>query len=534
MSFARGVISPRLALALVVFCVGLVGLAAALAVGLLLARRRNRAASDDYVVRLLQNSAVPLALQLAVRAIDLGFGIALYRIFADAQSALTNYVFAAFVTTVLLATIAEWGLNIFLTREVARDPAAAASSFGTSLALRLGFAVLVLPASLLVVGGYNAAYAARLIPDGIDREGLLLMVVLGATVLPSAISGAVTALFLASERPIVPAVVGLLINIISALLKVGALVLGLGILGVAGAALIATCISAGVFAALYRRSWGRPQLRFDRRLARRMLSAGWPLMLNSLLLAVFFRFDLTIIRAFRVAELPAYDAAYKYVNLTQILPPIVINAVFPLFARHAASDRAALTRAYSYLTRLLLLLALPLAAGATVLAPWLIAVYGQEYVGLGAPALQLLIWYLPLSYINGVTQYVLIALERPKAITFAFGLAAIFNLVFNLVFVPLYGIRAAAAATVLSEIVLFVPLWRVLRRQLAPESLLAAGWKPLCAALGMALAMLALTRVHVLLGVVAAPPLFWALLVALRGIRDDDRQLLRRILRRQA
>lgn len=530
MNSTVGSISPRLALALTVFTLGLFVLSVLVVAGLLIARRRRVAVHQDYVVRLLHNSAVPLAIQLIVRAIDLGFGIVLYRVLE--AHALANFVFAAFVATVLLATIAEWGLNIYLTREVARDPQAIERTFGTSLAIRLVFAVLVIPVSVGVAQLYNGLEAAQLIRDGINREGVLLLLILGSTVLPGAFSAAVSALFMATERPIVPAVAQLLTNIVSALLKIGALVLGLGIIGVALAALLATLFSTIVFVRLLVGTWGWIRLRFDRHLASTMLRAGWPLMLNSLLLAVFFRFDITIIRAFRADELAAYDAAYKYVNLTQILPPIVINAVFPLFTRQAASDRLALSRAYSYLTRLLLLLALPITVGVTVIARSLIAVYDLQYAAVGTPALQLLIWYLPLSYVNGVTQYALIALDRPKTITYAFGAAAMFNLIFNLVFVPLYGVKAAAVATVLSEVVLFWPLWRVLQQELQPQPLWAVVWRPLIAALVMGLAMLALAPVHVVLSIMIAPPIFWLLLVLLGAVQDEDRRLVRRVLRR--
>jgi O-antigen/teichoic acid export membrane protein len=523
-------ISPRLLAAIAVFAAGLVLLALLLPLALLIVRRRGSMSSQDHLLRLLRNSAVPFAIQLINQGINFGFGLILYRMLS--QAVIGDFVFAAFVTTMLLATIAEWGLNIYLTREVARTTDAIERTFGTALLLRFGLAALVVPVSLLIVQSYNGLQAAGLIEYGFDRQGLWLMLILALTVLPGAFSAAVTALFMASERPIVPSVVNLLTNIVSTLLKLGALVLGWGVLGVAWAALAATIASAALFAVLLRRHWGWPRLRFDRALALTMLRAGWPLMLNSLLLAVFFRFDVAIIKASRAVELAAYDAAYKYVTLTQILPPIVINAVFPLFARQAVGDRAALQRAYSYLVRLLLLLALPLATGVTILAPWLIAIYGAEYVPLGAPALALLIWYLPLSYVNGVTQYALIALDRARTITLSFAVAALFNLIFNLICVPRFGIQAAALATVLSEIVLFLPLWRALRAEIEPLPLWRVLWRPALAVLGMAIVMLLAARIHVALSIVAAPLIFWGLLLLVGAVQEEDRRLAQRILRR--
>ncbi len=527
---ATGSISPKLAAAIGLFVAGLILLGVAIPVALLLVRRRQHTPAQDYAVRLLRNSAIPFAIQLLNQAINFAFGLVLYRILPETE--IGDFVFAAFVTTMLLATIAEWGLNMYLTREVAREADAIERTFGTALLMRFGLAALVIPVSLLIAQSYNGLQAAGLIEYGFDRQGVWLMLILASTVVPGAFSAAVSALFMATERPIVPSVVNLLTNILSALLKIGALVLGWGLLGVAWAALLATIVSMALFGVLLLRTWGWPRLRFDSALAVTMLRAGWPLMLNSLLLAVFFRFDVAIIKAVRAQELAAYDAAYKYITLTQILPPIVINAVFPLFARQAATDRAGLQRAYTYLVRLLLLLALPIATGVSVLAPWLIGIYGPEYVALGSPALALLIWYLPLSYVNGVTQYVLIALDRPRTITVSFAAAAVFNLIFNLVCVPRFGIQAAAVATVLSEIVLFWPLWKVLRTQIDAVPLWRLAWRPGLAASGMALGMMLAAQLHVALSMALGPLIFWGLLLAVGAVQEEDRRLARRVLRR--
>lgn len=523
-------ISPRLAWALAAFAAGLLLLAAVLPPLIVWVRRRERAA-DDEVLRLLRNSAIPLLIQIGVRAIDFAFIAVLYRTLA--RQAITDYFFTATITTLILATVAEWGLNIWLVREVARDPALITRAWGTGLLLRFALAALVVPVSLLIVAGYNWLAAAGLIPYGFDRRGTWLMLILALTVLPGAFNAAVTALFLATERPIVPALVNLFTNVISTLLKIAAIVLGLGILGVALGALVATLISTLVFAVLLRQTFGWPPLRYDAALARTMLRAGWPLMLNALLLAVFFRFDTTIIRAFRAEEYASYEAAYKWVALTQILPPIVINALFPMFSRQAANDRAALRQAYAATSRALLVLALPLATGIAFFAPWCIALLDRaEYVAWGAPALALLIWYLPFSYVNGVTQYVLIALDRARTITLAFAIAAVFNFLANLLLVPRFGIRAAALVTVASELVLYLPFWVVLRRELAPVPLWRLAWRPGLATLGLAAALLLLRPLHPLLGLLGGLAVFGGLLLLVGGIEDHDRYLLRRVVRR--
>src|SRR5262249_2000168 len=149
---------------------------------------------------------------------------------------------------------------------------------------------------------------------------------------------------------------------------------------------------------------------------------AFPLLLNSLLLLVFFRFDYLILLAFYGRDtVGVYDAAYKWINMTTIVPAYFVAALFPLLARYAAADRAALNRAYRHALALLQMIAWPAAVVVSLLARELILIVGgEQYLPQAAWALAILIWFLPFSYANGVTQYVIIALRRQHAISLAF------------------------------------------------------------------------------------------------------------------
>src|SRR6185437_6445609 len=101
-----------------------------------------------------------------------------------------------------------------------------------------------------------------------------------------------------------------------------------------------------------------------------------------------------------------------------------------------------------------------------------------------ANALRVLIWFLPISYVNGITQYVLIAVNRQRTITIAFASAVIFNLVANLILVPIYGYMAAAV-TVATEAVLFVPLSIAVHRYVGEFNWFRFAFRPTIAAIAM-------------------------------------------------
>ncbi|HYF63190.1 MAG TPA: flippase [Herpetosiphonaceae bacterium] len=526
-------VSFRTWLATGIFQVGLLLLLAATLLGIRWWRRRQVRASADAAQAVARNASIPFAIQLMTRAIDLGFAFLLYR-FAS-QAAIGSYELAGVLVVQYLGTLADWGLTVLATRDISRDHAAAPRLFRTTLRLRLRLALGALALGALFVGANNGLAAAGVVKNGFSQGEITLIAILILTLFPSALSSAVTALFQGTERLEIPAVVNLLTNIASALVRVGALALGFGIVGVAGGALLGSLVGAGLFAWALRRNYPDLSWRGDVLPGRALLVEGWPLFLNALLIGVFFRFDAFIINAYHgEAAVATYNVAYKFINLTQIIPPVVVNAVFPLLSRRAGTDREGMQRAYAGTLRPLLLLALPLAVGMAVLATPLATAMAEkpEYLPGSAWALAITIWYLPFSFINGLTQYVVIALGRQRTITHAFVVTALFNFALNGWLVPRYSFIAAGMITVASELVLFWPLRRVLRQEGVAANLPALLWQPALASALMGGAMWAAYQVHPLLAGLVALPAYAGALLLLGAYGETERALVRRVLRR--
>src|SRR2546422_826069 len=151
---------------------------------------------------------------------------------------------------------------------------------------------------------------------------------------------------------------------------------------------------------------------------------SWPLFVNQLLQGLFFKIDALLLPALAgTAAAGVYAAAYKVSEGAGIVSSSFTLALFPRLAR--ATDFAA---AYRLALRVLLQVSFPLAAGIALLAEPIVAVVGgRDYLPDSAVALAILICYLPLSYANGLTQYVLIAAGRQRLLTGAFVAALIFN-----------------------------------------------------------------------------------------------------------
>jgi O-antigen/teichoic acid export membrane protein len=318
-------------------------------------------------------------------------------------------------------------------------------------------------------------------------------------------------------------------------------VLSFGIIGISWASVGVTAITAFLFFLLQTRSFFVPTLQWDTRLAQELIPLAFPLMLNNLLNAVFFRFDTFIIKTFGGGDgnvlVGQYDTAYKIINIAMILPPVVTFAVFPMLARRASSDREGLLHAQNRTLQLLFLLGFPLAMGLSVLAPNMIAlVSGEratEYLPISGDVLAILAWFLPLSFVNGLIQYVLIAVNRQHAITKAFVIGAVFNVVSNIIFIPQFGLYAASTITVLSEVVLLLVFLPMLRSEKLTPPLFALMWRPILSSLAMGVIMLIFQNAFGWwAAVLIAAPVYAVGLWLTGAIGPEEQALARRVLGR--
>jgi O-antigen/teichoic acid export membrane protein len=521
----------------------LIGCLAALPVlggAALLWRRFYHDDETNAARRIFKNSAVPLVLRLLVRGLDLVVAVVLLRQLAP--DALGAYNLAALFVVQYLGTLSEFGLGTLLTREAAKEPQAASRLFAATLALRLLLVAACIPAVGLLIGLYwglaQAGLGAPL--SSLEQQALWVLVL---TLVPGAYSGAVTALCYARERMELPALIELFTALLSTVARIGVVLLGGGVLALAWAAVGVSSITALLFVGLQFRWLFAPGLLWDTLLLRQLLGSGLPLMLNGLLVAVFFRFDTFLIRAFGDAlAVQRYTMPYQVLGIAMILPPIIVNAVFPLLSRRAGEERVRLAQAQQTTLRALLLLALPLAMALSVLAVPLVMLFtgdnAPDYL-LGGSALVLAItaWFLPLSFVNGLNQYLLIAIDQQRAITLAFAIAAISNLGLNLLAIPLFGLVGASVVTILTEVVLYVVLLRALRRERLVPPLFILGWRPLVAALAMGLGLLPLLRLDMpLLILLLALPVgaasYGVMLWLLGAFGVEERALVRRVLGR--
>ncbi len=481
--------------------------------------------------RVAKNTITPIVLNLFNKGILFALTFVMLRVLGPGGAGEYRY---AIVIWGWFEILANFGLNTYLMREVARHKDEANRYLVNTTLLRLALAVIGIPALagfILVrqvlasgpIGTWGATIAEPLSAEVIWTIGLLY-----GGLFFSTISTGLTALFYAFEKAEYPAAIQTVSAFLTATLGVLALLLGWGIIGLAVVSVVVNAITLAILGTLSVRLFFKPSWAPDRGIRRAALSESFPLMINHLLATVFFRIAVILLEAIKGSVVVGwYSVVYTWVDTIGIIPSLFTQALFPVMSRQAQSDRPALKRSYILALKLMTLIAVPAAVLTTLLAYFLINVLGgPQYLPHGAIATQIFIWAMVIGWLNSVTQYVIIALNRQRTLTIAFAVGAAFNIIANLIFIPRYSYPAAAVIAILSEGVLLALFYLVILKELGRVNWAAVVGRLWLAGAAMGAAAWLLNGVNMWLAAVVAVPVYAAAVFLLRPFTPDEQRQL--------
>ena len=479
------------------------------------------------VQRVAKNSVAPMVLNFFNRIIDFAFAALTARILGPAGM---GRYFTAVNIYLWFDTLANFGLDMYMIREVARDRRTSRRVFVNTSMLRLALFVAVVPILAIFLAGRQA------LQNPLTRETLWTVGLLYVGLLPGTMANSLTALFRAFEKHEFPAAIQTITTIVKVTLGTLALVGGLGIVGLAGSSVLTNVVTMMILGALaWRLIWRdlpAMEVPVGRRLGsrmRKMLAASWPLMGSLLLQSLFTGVNVILLQYFRGDDAVGwYNAATKWVmNMLNIIPSLFTFAVFPVLSRQAAEDKERLRRSYQLSVKLLMMAALPTSVAITLLARpmvWLLS--GRAYLPFGAVALRILVWSILFGWMNSLTNYVLIALDRQRYVVQASAARVVFAVTANVLLVPRFGYAASAWIIIGGELILSVLFALELRRKLGRMAWGDVIGRPVLAGTAMAATAWVGARYSVVLALGASTALYILGLVLVSALTAEERKRL--------
>ncbi|MDH4207960.1 MAG: flippase, partial [Anaerolineae bacterium] len=477
---------------------------------------------DPLIKRVVKNSMTPMATSFLNKLIDTAFAMLMLRILGPEGAG--KYGFAV-VVFAFLEILSNFGLNTLLTREVSKDPGQANRYLSNTAILRLLILAALTPLLLLFLLAWRTFFA-------LADDTTVAILLLAASLIPGSISAALTSVFLAYEKMEYPAAITVVTTLIRVSLGVVVLLVGLGIVGLAGVAVVTNIATVLILLYLVAHFLLRPRVEFDPRFSSGMIGTSYPLMINHLLATMFWRLDITLLQPMKGdAVVGWYTTAYRFLDALVIIPSTFTVAIFPLMSRYAQEARGALVRTYTTALKVLIIVSLPIALLTTFYAePIILIVGGDAYLPHAAIALRILVWSIPFGFINSLTQYVLIAIDKQRFLTGAFVIGASFNLIANLVFIPTFSYQAAAVITILSEFVLLLPFYYGVRKHLSPIPWARLTSRPIAGTLLSAAVLWLLRDISFLFVIPICLAVYVGCLIATGTFSPEDVALMKRLL----
>jgi O-antigen/teichoic acid export membrane protein len=486
----------------------------------------------EHVRVVAKNSIVPMAASFLNQGLNFAAQFVILRLLGPTGAG--RYAFAVIVW-LYWSTITDFGLGLLMTREVSRDRSLSNRYLTNTAVLRMFLTLAsLIPLALLIF--FFAGLAGYVNLETLAPDTVTAILLLWLSLIPANLAASLSFLFNAHEQFEYPTVATVATNMLSISLQIAALLLGYGIVGMAAVSIVANSFTLLMLFYLVRSHLFAPRWELDPKLMRWMFFESYPLMMNNLLSSLFFRIDNFILQPLRGdTVLGYYNTGYKFINALNFIPSNFTLAIFPLLSRYATDAKEAMQRALILSIKLLLWISLPIVVATAFIAYQIIGLYGgDKFLPDSAIALQWLIWFLPFSFVNSVVHYVLIALNQQRFLTKAFSVGLLFNIVANVIAIQALSYRGAALVTVLSEIVLLIPFYYSLHKNLASLPFLDILWRPVAAAAGMAATLyLLLPRLNLFVGLAAASLLYVVVLLLLGAVGHDEWLLARRLAPRR-
>lgn len=390
---------------------------------------------------LRRNAAWLLSSQAATAALQLAWAVLVAR--SLGQSDFGRYSFALALTQTV-GILSDFGLNLFLIRELARDPGRRDRSVANALGFKLAATLLVwLVLSLIMVAGRHSA------------ETIILVSLFAAANFILALSSTAICVFRASQDMRFEARAGVLFNLANLALSLAALVLRGPTIALAACYLSAAILQAAYLWVSYVRNWGVPRLSWDPGLMRSWSGSVLWLGLGGAFFLIYDRSPQIILQSMAgESQVGAYAAVYRLFLGLSILPTVAGNVLFPRMSHMLAEgQRPNLKRMLSqsliilFISGTALTIALFLAAG-----PLVNLLYGRTYAD-AVPVMRILAWQLAFTFPGSVLGNLLIAAGEEKRYAFFSLVEMVIGVGVGLFMIPACG-GAGAAAGILAGTVL--------------------------------------------------------------------------------
>ncbi|RZL14852.1 MAG: flippase [Pedobacter sp.] len=352
-----------------------------------------------------------------------------------------NFVIAF---TTIVAAIGSLGLDTFIIREIINDNSKKEEILGTSLAMRIGFNLLLLPLS---VGIYVLFHHYA------KNPGNPLTWVVFFYALPGVFKSfnVIDSYFQSQVKSKYVVHVQNIAILTTSVLKILWVWLNGSLIWFSVIITIDAMILATGLVIMYQRQGFRLRdWSFDGSRAKMLLKQSYPLMFSAVMVSLYMKIDTVMLKSVGSVAVGIYSAASGLSEAWFFIPMAIVTSVFPAIVNARKTDMERYKKRLINLYDLLVYISLPVAIFISVFGTDIIhIIYGNRYEGAGK-MLSIHIWSGIFVFLGIASGQYLIAEGYIKISFQRTAMGAILNIALNFWLIPLYGGIGASLATLVA------------------------------------------------------------------------------------
>jgi len=185
--------------------------------------------------------------------------------------------------------------------------------------------------------------------------------------------------------------------------------------------------------------------------AKKLMRDAWPLIFAGMVVSVYMKIDQVMLKEMLDTKaVGIYAAAVKLCEAWYFVPTVITASLFPAIISSKQKSDTLYQQRMQKLYDLMVWVSVTVAIPTTFLADWVIVIlYGNDFEA-SATVLRIYIWAGVFTFL-GVASFKWLVTENLQRYSFyVLAIGAIINIGSNLLLVPIYGINGAAVATFIS------------------------------------------------------------------------------------
>ncbi|HKG07044.1 MAG TPA: flippase [Pedobacter sp.] len=346
--------------------------------------------------------------------------------------------------TAIVAAVGALGLDSFIIREIINEPQKKDEILGTSLALRIGVNLILIPVSILV---YLVFHHFSSQPG--NWLTWIIFFFAAASFFKS--FNVIDSYFQSQVQSKYVVQVQNISLVLSNLFKIIVVWLHAPLVWLAVAATFdAFIVALGLVIMYHKKGFKLRTFTFSSSRAKALLTQAFPLILSAVMVSIYMKIDQVMLKTLGSTAVGIYSAAGKISEAWYFIPVAIVTSVFPAIINARKTDIARYNKRLVNLYDLLMLISLPVAIFISFFGNDITTlIFTNKYPGAGS-MLAIHIWSGIFVFLGSASAQYLLA-EGFTSISFQrTAVGALVNVLLNLWLIPLYGGIGTSIATLIA------------------------------------------------------------------------------------